>query len=92
MEISPGLACNTYPGKSSTNHPKVAAILNNLALVLRDTNRFSEAELLLRRALAITEKSLGPENPEMAVRLGNLAQLLHATKRLVEAETLMKAI
>jgi hypothetical protein len=32
--------------------------LNNLALLLRDTNRLAEAGPLYRRALAIDEKSL----------------------------------
>jgi hypothetical protein len=34
----------------------VARGLNNLALLLSDTNRLAEAEPLLRRALAIDEK------------------------------------
>jgi tetratricopeptide (TPR) repeat protein len=42
----------------------------------------------LRRALAIGEKSLGPDHPNVAIRLYNLAQLLQDTNRLVEAEPL----
>jgi hypothetical protein len=45
---------------------------------------------LIHRALAIDEKSLGPEHPNVAIRLGNLAQLLQATNRLTEAEPLMR--
>jgi tetratricopeptide (TPR) repeat protein len=45
---------------------------------------------LLRRALAIDEKSYGPDNPEVAVPLTNLAQLLQATNRPAEAEPLMR--
>jgi hypothetical protein len=40
------------------------------------------AEPLYRRALAITEKSLGPEHPNVAIRLNNLAVLLSDTNRL----------
>ena len=42
------------------------------------------------RALAIDEKSYGPEHPRVATELNNLAQLLQATNRLGEAEPLMK--
>src|SRR5271167_4778049 len=38
--------------------------LNNLALLLQATNRLAEAEPLMRRALEIFEKSLGPEHPD----------------------------
>jgi len=44
-------------------HPNVAVNLNNLALLLKNTNRLKEAELLMRRALAIDEKSYGPQHP-----------------------------
>ena len=47
----------------------MAADLNNLAGLLYDTNRLEEAEPLFRRALAIWEKSLGPDHPyTMSVR------------------------
>ena len=44
----------------------------------------------MRRALAIDEKSLGPDHPDVARDLNNLAQLLQATNRLSEAEPLMR--
>ena len=58
--------------------------------LLQDTNRLAEAEPLMRRALAIDEKSYGNDHPDVAVRLNNLAQLLKATNRLAEAEPLMR--
>jgi tetratricopeptide (TPR) repeat protein len=48
------------------------------------------AEPLMRRALAIDEKSLGPEHPSVAISLNNLAQLLKDINRLSEAEPLMR--
>jgi tetratricopeptide (TPR) repeat protein len=68
----------------------VAIRLNNLALLLQDTNRLSEAEPLLRRALAIDEASYGPGYPAVARDLNNLASLLQNTNRLTEAEPLLR--
>jgi CHAT domain-containing protein len=56
-------------------HPDVAIHLNNLAQLLKDTNRLSEAEPLMRRALVIDEKSFGLEHPNVATNLNNLAFL-----------------
>jgi hypothetical protein len=66
--------------------------LNNLAALLQATNRFEEAEPLMRRALRMDEATFGSEHPTVARDLNNLAQLLKATNRLVEAEPLMRWI
>jgi hypothetical protein len=58
--------------------------------LLQATNRLAEAEPLMRRSLAIDEKSYGPEHPNVAIDLNNLAQLLKDTNRLEEAEPLMR--
>jgi tetratricopeptide (TPR) repeat protein len=70
--------------------PNYASAINNLARLLKDTNRLAEAEPLQRRALEIDEKAYGPEHPRVAIRLNNLAALLTATNRLAEAEPLMR--
>ena len=44
----------------------------------------------MRRALAIDEKSFGPDHPTVAIRVNNLALLLQATNRLTEAELLYR--
>jgi tetratricopeptide (TPR) repeat protein/Mrp family chromosome partitioning ATPase len=72
------------------NHPDVAIGLNNLALLLLDTNRSAEAEPLMRRALAIDETNFGADHPNVTRDLNNLAALLQATNRLTEAEALMR--
>ncbi|MFM7831606.1 MAG: tetratricopeptide repeat protein, partial [Planctomycetaceae bacterium] len=64
--------------------------LNNLAELLRVTNRLSEAEPLYRRGLSISETSYGPNHPDVAIGLNNLALLLSATNRPVEAEPLSR--
>ena len=71
-------------------HPEVARNLNNLALLLKATNRLGEAEPLMRRALEIDEASFGPKHPEVAIDLNSLASLLLATNWLSEAEPLMR--
>jgi hypothetical protein len=40
----------------------------------------------VRRALAIVEKTYGPEHPNVAAGPNNLALLLQAIKRVTEAE------
>src|SRR5205085_2700699 len=50
----------------NSNYP---AFINNLAELLQDTNRLDEAEPLYRRALALWEKSLGPDHPDVATTL-----------------------
>ena len=71
-------------------HAEVAIDLNNLAQLLKATNRMAEAEPLFRRALAILKKSYGPIHPEVGIDLNNLAQLLQATNRMAEAEPLLR--
>ena len=50
-------------------------MLNILALVYRDQSKFKEAGALLNDALAIREKTLGPDHPAVAATLNNLAVL-----------------
>jgi tetratricopeptide (TPR) repeat protein len=71
-------------------HPSFASVLSNLAALLQATNRLDEAEPLMRRALAIDEKTFGPDHPKVAIRLNNLSTLLQATNRFDEAEPLMR--
>ncbi|HJX63762.1 MAG TPA: tetratricopeptide repeat protein [Polyangia bacterium] len=58
------------------NHPEVAIRLNNLALLLRATNRLSEAKPLFRRAVGIVESSLGSDHPYTLTFRENLELLL----------------
>ena len=71
-------------------HSDVASALNNLAVLLKDTNRLSDAEPLFRRALAIEEANFGKDHPDVSTVLNNLVTLLHATNRLSEAEPLIR--
>ena len=72
------------------NATLVSRASNELAQLLRYTNRLGEAEPLMRRALLIAEAALGDQHPNVAVCLNNLAMLLQATNRIEEAEPLMR--
>jgi tetratricopeptide (TPR) repeat protein len=68
--------------------PKATRTMNQLAFWLNNRAEYGEAESLFRRALAIDEKSFGPDHPNVARGLNNLASLLRDTNRLAEAEPL----
>ena len=72
------------------NAQLVARASNELAQLLRRTNRLGEAEPLMRRALEIHESAFGKQHPDVATCLNNLAALLHDTNRIGEAEPLMR--
>jgi tetratricopeptide (TPR) repeat protein len=63
-------------------------VLTYLGLLFKAKARYAEAEPLYRRALAISEASLGPNHPEVATDLNNLAVLLQETNRPGDAELL----
>jgi tetratricopeptide (TPR) repeat protein/CHAT domain-containing protein len=56
-----------------SNHPVVAADLNNLANLFSIKGDYARAEQFGQRALAIREKTLGPEHPDIAGSLNLLA-------------------
>jgi tetratricopeptide (TPR) repeat protein len=53
-------------------------------------SRYAEAEPLLRRSLAIYERTLGPDDPAVATSLNSLARLYHDEGRYAEAEPLVR--
>ena len=75
----------TYADEHSIGQPTTNVTNQLYSKALHD-----QTEPLLRRALAIDEKSFGPDHPNVATDLNNLALLLQATNRLAEAEPLMR--
>ncbi|HJY83424.1 MAG TPA: tetratricopeptide repeat protein, partial [Candidatus Binatia bacterium] len=59
-----------------------------LAALLDGQGKYDEAEPLYRRALAVFEKTFGPQHYEVAVNCNNLAALCHAKGNDAEAEQL----
>jgi tetratricopeptide (TPR) repeat protein len=76
--------------RSGPNHPNVALLLNNLALLYDKQGRYADAEPLYLRSLAIEENALGPDHPEVATSLSNLASLYNNQGRYADAEPLFK--
>ena len=68
--------------------PEAARLLNQTAFYLKERTRYSEAEPLVRRALAIREAALGPVHPDTARSLNDLAALYYLQGRYAEAEPL----
>jgi hypothetical protein len=54
----------------------LAVDLSNLAMVSKDLGDAARGRALLKRAVAIGEKTYGPEHPHVAVCLSNLADVL----------------
>ena len=71
-------------------HPAVAISLNELALVLQDEGRLTEAEATSREALALRRRVMRPEDSNLAVSAENLALLLCREGQFAEAETLAR--
>jgi len=69
---------------------EAASALNQSGIYLEARGAYDEAEPLFRRALAIVEKTLGPEHPKVATGLNNLAEVLRATGRYDEAKPLYR--
>jgi tetratricopeptide (TPR) repeat protein len=67
-----------------------SGLMNQLALLLGAKALHMEAEPLMRRALAIDERTYHPLDPAVSTRLNNLGELLYQTNRVAEAEPLMR--
>ncbi|WP_416666116.1 tetratricopeptide repeat protein [Egbenema bharatensis] len=67
---------------------ELARTLKNLANLYRSMGRYSEAEPLFVRSLAIYEQQLGADHPHTATSLNNLAGLYRSMGRYSEAEPL----
>jgi tetratricopeptide (TPR) repeat protein len=70
--------------------PDAARLLNEAGFYLNERGRYTDAEPLHGRALAIREKALGPEDPDVAESLNNLAGLYYAQGQYVKAESFLQ--
>ena len=72
------------------DHPLVATALNSLASLYRAQGRFTDAEPLFKRSLAIFQNAYGQDHPDVGVSLNNLALLYVAQGRYADAEPLYR--
>jgi tetratricopeptide (TPR) repeat protein len=79
-----------YYKKAITIESENPLYLNAHATILQLMGRYSEAEPLLQRALAINEKTLGSNHPDVASNLNNLANLLCDQGKYNEAEPIFR--
>jgi tetratricopeptide (TPR) repeat protein len=70
--------------------PEAGRLLNQIGTYLYYRAQYAEAEPLFKRAIAIGEKTLGPEHPDLAIWLNNLALLYSNQGKYAEAEPLFK--
>jgi tetratricopeptide (TPR) repeat protein len=63
----------------------IAPVLNNLATLLCDQDRYDMALPLHRRAVEVDERRLGPDHPDLALTLNNLAALYCEHGKAAEA-------
>ncbi len=69
---------------------RLAASLNNLAVLYAAADRFAEATPLLARALQVWEETLGSDDPEVAKGASNLATLYLYQQQYADAEPLFR--
>ena len=81
-------AIATYRDEPAAKYLPVA--LHNLGQVLIEQQNTKEADRLLREAIAIWEKQLGPEHPDVAAGLTSLGILLTSKNKLSEAESVLR--
>ncbi len=72
--------------------PKLAILLNNLAVLYQATHRPTDAEPLFKRALSIDEKSYGPDHPDLLGDLASLASLYRNMNRFAEEVPIMQRV
>jgi tetratricopeptide (TPR) repeat protein len=70
--------------------PDNDTVLSNLAVSLLQAGDYTAAELPIERALAIREKTFGPDHPLVAIALNNLAGLRQSSGDYTGAELLYR--
>ena len=71
-------------------HPYIAWALSDLAMLLREQGKLSEAEPFAREALAMRRKILGDEHPDTVESLKGLIDVLQQAGKSAEADNLRR--
>ncbi|RXH19210.1 CHAT domain-containing tetratricopeptide repeat protein [Bradyrhizobium guangzhouense] len=75
-------------GSNAEAAPNYDKMLNDLGNLYLDAGHLSDAEAVMRRALAIARARSGEAHPNVAATMGNLATVLEHEARYAEAEKL----
>ena len=81
-------AAYQYFKEAADLQPDNPLYLNAAGTIAETVGRYSEAEPLFQRSLAIMEKALGKDHPDVAASLNNLALLYNAQSKYDQAELL----
>jgi tetratricopeptide (TPR) repeat protein len=81
-------ACAELISEWGFEFAEAAQLLNQAGFYLSERGRYTDAEPLYRRALAIREKTLEPEHPDVATSVNNLARLYATQGQYAKAEPL----
>ncbi len=84
------LACAAFIDQHHLNISEAGRLLDRAATYLQDHGQYPQAEPLFQQALAIYEKTRGPDHLEAANELNNLAYLYQNQGRYGEAEPLFQ--
>lgn len=83
-------ACSTLIAQWNMEFPEAASLLEHAGGYLHVRMQYEQAEPLLRRALTIREKLLGPDHPNLIPFLNNLALFYSEQNRYVQAEPIFQ--
>jgi len=83
-------ACAALIKRLPFEFPKAGRLLDDAGFYLLERARYTEAESLLKRSLAINEKALGKEHADVAWSLNDLAGLYRIQARYAKAEPLYR--
>ena len=81
-------AAEIEEGARGREHPDLFKTLANLADMLQEQRRYTNAEALYLRSMKIGEKSLGPAHPDVLAVMSSYAGLLRSLHRKSEARKL----
>jgi tetratricopeptide (TPR) repeat protein len=84
------LACARLIELWTMEFAEAARLLNQAGYYLNERAEYAQAEPLYRRALAINEKTMGPEHRKTATSLNNLALTLKVQGKYDDAEPLYR--
>jgi tetratricopeptide (TPR) repeat protein len=86
--VPQALACASLVGRDAFQFEEAGRLLNQGGVYLYHRGRFSDAEPLYQRALAIWERALGRDHRRVATSLNNLALLYKDQGKYAQAEPL----